>query len=285
MKILFFFLFLISHILCNLDSCDEVKNILDCIDTKTNIDGISCFKVLFIDDNEIYCTAIPNTLYGRKTYWKLIDGMENELNSMLNIKEVRAKRKHIIKDETYERNEIIYVNKNFLTDYDKRILRDNNTCAYYFLGRLYNNNFLNNNNTGYINIEDQNTCFYADQFGDLYNLVDCGYANITYTVGNEKKIFKTCFYIPNNKMTKEIEFIFNIRYAQLFLETFPLVAFDDYYMNKSRLSSIKYEVVVENEYGKIVKYKSDSDEIEIIKEGNNNIELNIFLILSLLLFI
>ena len=98
---------------------------------------------------------------------------------MLNIKEVNAKRKHIIEKETYQRFPIIKMNKTFLTKDDKIILRNNNTCAYYFLGKLYNNNFLNNNNTGYVNIKGQNTFFHAVQFEDLSNLVDCGYANIT----------------------------------------------------------------------------------------------------------
>ncbi len=88
---------------------------------------------------------------------------------------------------------------NLSNENDKNIIKGNNTCGYISLGRYIDNidNYIN----GYPNIEDKNACFNVDQFDDLKNLIDCGYAEIIFdTYSEEIKTNKTCFYMPNENL-------------------------------------------------------------------------------------
>lgn len=115
---------------------------------------------------------------------------------------------------------------------------------------------------------------------------------MTFTEGTVQKSIKTCFYIPNDNMPKDVEIILNSNYLKDYLNDIYKILYEVKDSERRRLSSINYEVVVEDKNGKKVKYTSDSDEIvnvevdtEKKKSSCGILKFNIFLFFSLLLLI
>lgn len=289
MEKIIFYILLISYIFCDLDICEKVDDMTKCTTTKTNINGLSCYKVKLVDDDDnIFCYEFPDSNDGQKAYWKINAGMDKDTNSRRinnDYDEIYIGRK-----ETYENSETIELIPATWTENDKKIFNEHNTCAYLYYGRYIDNK--SKYSTGYPDITDKNTCFNADQFEDLKNLVDCGYAEMTFTEGTVQKSIKTCFYIPNDNMPKDVEIILNSNYLKDYLNDIYKILYEVKDSERRRLSSINYEVVVEDKNGKKVKYTSDSDEIvnvevdtEKKKSSCGILKFNIFLFFSLLLLI
>ena len=187
-----------------------------------------------------------------------------------------------MKKETYKKTETIEMKVSNFTEDDLKIFKRHNTCGYLYYGRYSDNK--DKYPSGYPNITNKKTCFNADQFKELKNLVDCGYAEMTFTVKNVKKTIKTCFYIPNNKMPNEVGLLLNNFFLERQLKNNICFLLYEYF---GISTPITYEVIVEDKNKKKVKYTSDSYEIVVLEKGNNSsrIKLNIFLILSLLLMV
>ena len=107
-----------------------------------------------------------------------------------------------------------------------------------------------------------------------------GYAKIKYVSEGKVYNIKTCFYIPNNKMPEEFGAYFKKEYVDTLFEDeeslFPQIFYSIENHNEMipeegdyrRLSSIGFEVEVENKNGKKVKYTDSSNDIEVIEKGS-----------------
>ena len=158
-----------------------------------------------------------------------------------------------------------------LNETDKNIIKGSNTCGYISLGRYIDN--IDKYPNGYPNIEDKNICFKVDQFDDLKNLIDCGYAEIKFYISSkETKTIKTCFYIPNENLPQILvdnlfgfqHYVYDL-YAKIYLGDRNLTITE---------SDLSYEVIVEDQNGRKVKYNSlgimEVLEKERKIESNNN---------------
>ena len=280
-------LILIFSIYCdNIDDCENA-------DSKCNtysIEGYTCNQ--FEDEG---CIAIPSDKQSQEAYFNVYSGLMKEMSCTSDSYEDFAielpSKKYFSSEET------ITTPSQNLEEKDKKILEKKNLCSYLFFGDYLLNS--ENYTNGYPEITEKTKCFNVDQFDDLKNLIDCGYAEITYTDGSEKKKLKTCFYIPNNNIPEKV--------LTLFKRDFVDEIFDDLIKDildtinggneeeeedgeRRRLSSLSYdEIVVENKNGKKVKYTSDSNTIEIVEKGKDDnslgLELNILILLICSLFL
>jgi len=134
-------------------------------------------------------------------------------------------------------------------------------------------------------IEDKNLCLNADQFSDSKGLVNCGYAQIKYKVMDKVYNYSTCYYIPDNQFPEEFkplwrtlyypdEYILNIlemdddgEYEKIIGNKVNKI-FKKSKKRKLEDSEKEYEIIVEDKYGKKVKYSSNSTEMEILEKGN-----------------
>ena len=90
-----------------------------------------------------------------------------------------------------------------MTTKDKEIISSGKTCTSYLFG-----GYQEGSSEGYKNIPDKNTCFNAQQFDDLKNLVDCGYAIINFSIDGEDHQIKTCYLIPSDNMPKNFSTLY-----------------------------------------------------------------------------
>ena len=127
--------------------------------------------------------------------------------------------------ETYSKDEVIKMKNKELTDEDKEDMLSKNTCGYLYFRRNLKiieemeDNYDFSNFKKKIDISNKNLCFDYYQFPELKDLVDCGYANINIiTEDNKYYNFKTCFYIPNDKMPEEFKSYFRAVFLQPILE-------------------------------------------------------------------
>ena len=82
--------------------------------------------------------------------------------------------------KTYNKGETIKIKMIPMSPIDKEIIRSKNTCLYQLYGR-YAENYNKNHSTSYPNVKDKNLCFNSDKFEEALNLLDCGYAQITFS--------------------------------------------------------------------------------------------------------
>ena len=143
---------------------------------------------------------------------------------------------------------------------------------------------------GYPNVTDPNLSFNVDSFNDLKGILNCGLANITYTINNKTKKISTCFYSVGNKASKELQQFYTKMYFgesfviegfsgfNLILLTLDALSYSKSYGKNSKLKQnqlIKrklinneiqnYEIIVEDKNGKVTKYNKGSESIEVIK--------------------
>ena len=202
--------------------------------------------------------------------------------------------------KTYKKGDTIKTNIKKLTPIDKEIIRSKNTCFYQLYGRSQEN-YYKNEHISFPDVENKNLCFNSNKFDEELNLMDCGYAEITFHLSNGKNhTITTCFPFPNRKMPEKVQNI----YKKIFIEKqiasikeMALSANDEDYEkvlekveilanrnglinlveknsekiseNKTRNLQFVYDFVIENKYGKKYKYTSYSGyEPIVISEGN-----------------
>lgn len=312
MKKLIISILLFYYCCCTIEQCDDETDINKCNNIQIEYDGFYCFKAKLYDDNDSKCTVLPKDPDNQKIFWKLRDGFmkemlsgygkhllddygEGEKEEELNIDEEFDKPKK----ESYNTNEIVETEKATISSKDKEILLSEKTCTYYYFGKYY----YDLEKKGYPNITDKNTCFIANQFDDLKNLLDCGYATINFSFNNKDYSIRTCYLIPNDNMPKLFN-EFYMKYIKSDLEEkdgslyfiVDCIAgsceggyYDDENYDgdedydeegsrrrrrRRRLSNLKYNIEVENKSGKKVKYSSDSSTFEVISNGQSNGQSN-----------
>ena len=281
MKRLILLLVVLYSINCNFEDCVNEKNIADCSshDVK-ELGNFNChaFRSNFSDDLLKDCEIYPDSAEDQKVFWKIYQGAAKESTplliplSLLSDRKIPAPEK-----EYYEPNEIINVKGTSLSSDDKRIISSNNTCLLKFWRDQ--------------NITDRNECFNTNQFSDFENLINCGYATVVFTFHGKQITLKSCYFIPDNHMPDYFEKLFKFIFMDFQLNA--LLSYYPYYYPykeqdkielEEHLSSFKsnlkkgikrledtpdqkYEIIVEDKYGKKYKYTDKSDEPEIIEEG------------------
>lgn len=280
MKRLIILFLVICSTVCDLDSCINEEDLTKCSSHIVDeIDGYSCRLTHYDFDTEEeeeddVCGVYPDSAEDQKLYWRLVHGEGKEalsaqrayLKENLDVIGIPVPTKdYFAKDETVE----IELRK--FTDDEKKTLLNSNSCAYQYAGR-----FLDNPEAK-INITDKNTCLNAYQFSELKNLVNCGISTITFNISGNTSTINTCFFIPDNHLPDNTKKLFK----QLFVDAGIFSILGNYalsYLNskpkkfsrktrKLQDENIKYEIVVEDKYGKKYKYVNDEVEPEVIEEG------------------
>ena len=242
-----------------------------------------------------------NKNQNQKSFLNIYNGLIKEIN--LIYPEQRGTYYNLrAKKDTYEKTETVVTKIEQFSNDDNTKLSSAQTCSYYFYGRFIKDAATKE----YENITDKNLCYNAKQFDDLKNLIDCGYATISFSLGQKNYAINTCFLMPNDNLPAE----FN-KYLKYYL--FEALNFDSYlsgiasvseYLEtikkeqelNRQLQALKYNVEVENKNGKKIKYTSDKDGFEVVSSdsgtnsgssgGNKGSFVNNnFLLLILILFL
>lgn len=286
-------LFCICYVCCNITSCRAEKDTSKCENHKIEISDYSCFKyksALNIKD-PYFCSLYPEKAEEQKLMWRLTHGLLKEsFSSTKSLSNIDVPFT-IAEKSFYKRGEVVTLKNTTLTEEDKKIINNRNTCTYQLYGRFIDNKM--QFPEGYPNVTDPNLCFNVDSFNDLKGILNCGLANITYTIDNKTKKINTCFYSVGNKASKELQQYFNKLY---FEEAFGVEGFSGFnalilgldimsnvkYYGKNlqfnqkqiierklaRVEIQNYEIIVEDKNGKVTKYNKGSESIQVIKAGN-----------------
>ena len=278
MKMFVFLLLIITTIYCSYDSCENEYNYTNCLNhTIDELTGFSCR--FFLDDSndvdvkgdlysESYCHIFPDAAKNQKIEWKIEQGFT--LETMSSDPESVNESHYVVEPqkEFYDKNETILIKKKLISNEDLTIIKSKNTCAYQAMINY--------------NLTNKNICFNTNRFPELKDLVNCGYTNIT--INKTGKIFtrKTCFYIPDNHLPDEFQNLFSKMFVRNGiwavakdmdkLEEFPggskLAKRKKEKRRNLEDDEIKFEMTVEDKYGKIYKYTDKKLEPEIIEEGS-----------------
>lgn len=303
MKRIILCLALVSLVFCSEISCSEEDDKTKCSTHTVEYNGFSCYPFSYENDDEYGCSSFPDNGNSQKAYLRLANGMVKEIYSgytgLMEDDDIQDLPQISSKKATYNKGEEIILRISNISKSDMEIINSNKTCSYYYYGRIFD--YLEEiaydyrKYKGYPNIEDKNICFNAKQFPDLKDLIDCGFATIKYNNGRKDYEFKTCFYIPNNKMPEDlgkylksqfIDPVFTGGSISALLEPGTQYDSETNYDGERLLSTgNSYEVVVEDKNGKKIKWTDSSTDIEVIEKGNNSnmLVLNIILLLSLVL--
>ena len=297
MERLILLLLALYSINCNTDDCTEETDITKCSshDVK-EIGNFNCHPVHSVLDTETEdsCTLFPNSANDQKVFWKLMNGNVKESLSALipffGLSDDDLDDSIVVPDkEYYEANEIINPKYTAPSSDDMKIINNKNTCFYKFA-----NQYLLSLEGNIVNITDRNQCFNTDQFSDFENLINCGYATLTYnTEAGSPFTIKTCYFIPDNKMPDSFQKFFKTLFMDY--QLYELISFEPQEgdsgetLNNLRkfktnfkkgvdFPNFEYELTVEDKYGKKYKYTDKSDSPEVIEEGmqgdkiyNNNV--------------
>ena len=207
MKRIIILLFLISYIFCSIKSCTRENDYEKCSIHDIEYKGFSCYK--FNSDDGKYCSFHPDSSESQKVIFKLMNGLSKEIESGIEDEYINYNdiKNFYSEKESYDKGEEIALKTEEISEEDKKIIKGKKTCRYLFEGRfnnIVNDETLMRSYNLHPDIEDKNTCFNAEQFPDLKDLLDCGYAEIKYTTeSNKQYTLKTCYYIPNDKMPEE----------------------------------------------------------------------------------
>ena len=311
----------IYGVFCTMDECDECTDQSKCNSINVESENLYCFKAdlydpyaeeyseygLDYEEEETKCIVFPKKAETQKLYWQIINGFIKELFSFygksLNTEYQKDGFNHIQSQlmkpekESYSTDEVIKTGPGTLSSLDKDILTSENTCSFHLYGKYFQNP-----RAPYSDITDKNTCFNARKFNEFKNLIDCGYAIIKFKVDGEDYEIKTCYLVPTSNLPQDFKDVY-MEYIEEdlnegMLNTLLLIVSGKYNEeeDRRRLSSITFNMEVENKYGRKVKYSSDNTKsFEIIAEGekgpeealegqgNHNSYININLILLFLL--
>ena len=187
--------------------------------------------------------------------------------------------------ESYKKDEIIVTKLINITKEDKEKRERNNTCLYKYYYYTFSDE------DGPHNVTDKNICFNVEQYDELKNKLDCGYATIKFIKeGKVVGVLNTCYFIPDKNFPDTIENYFKKLYYDAHFSNYPSIDIViEYNLTKKRklqnAQKSGYEMIIEDRNGRKLKYTSDSDEpIKINGSSYSNYKIN-FILLLLLLFI
>ena len=200
---------MLFSILCQpFESCLEEKDSSQCkkhtFESKYSF--LSCFK--FKVDEGILCAPFFNTEKNQKSYRKFMKGVLKEQLSIYPLSETNLDDNQTdYEKDSYGIDDVITSKEirfsDLLTEEDKKIINNNNTCLYHSNARFVDPD--NYKREIKINISDANICYNADRFEDLKDLFDCGYATIKAKYNNTEFVFNNCYMITDKNMDKDLE--------------------------------------------------------------------------------
>ena len=281
-----FFIILISYIYCTIEECESTKDQKYCNNIKIEFDDFYCYKANLLDNKNTKCLAFPKEKEKQKLYGNLINGLFKDLFSFFG-KEINDSTEEALiakktiekmlfksKKEFFDINEVIETEQGTLSSKDIDIISKENTCGYYLFGKYMNENLFEN-------IKDRETCFKISKFDEIKDIIDCGYAVMKLFINHEEYEFRTCYYIPTDKLPKSFipiymslikenlesqDGVLNILYYHVIGND------DEIFEEIIKSSDIDYIVEVENEFGRKVKYSKNKNNFEVISEGTEKSE-------------
>lgn len=292
-------------IYCSVMSCAEETDQSQCQKhtMESEYNYLSCFKIEASGDFN-KCTPFFTSYGPQKAYNKFLSGYQKEQLSIYTLSYVGEEEVQAYDKDTYDKNDIIKMKSFPLTEEDKKIINNNNTCSYNSYARFVDpDNYIGEIK---INVSDKNACYNVDRFEDLKDVMDCGYAIIKGKYNNKPFTFTNCYGI----LDKNVDGTFKQFYKGFYLKTF----FQNYYKqavqnfidkvapytgayDKSKKRQLEtkeiqdFEMTVEDRYGNVVVYNKDGDIIggddEPIKFANSSGKnsLNFILLLGFILFL
>ena len=301
---------MLLSIYCSSDSCIAEKDLSQCSKhtMEPELNYLSCFKYMLG-----HCTGFFKNSEAQKTYIKYVSGKQKESLSRIPLSKIEEENTPIIMfdKETYDKDDTITTKFGTLTEEEKKIINNNNTCDYKTYARFLYSEYYKGEKK--VNVTDKNFCFNADKFEDLKGIMDCGYAtikgkykNISFTFTNCYNIlvknvdgdFKKHFY---NSTKDESGFFYEIYYiirdniTDLDINNEDRSKFEKRQLQSPLLQDIQdFDMVVEDRYGNVVRYNKygivgggDDEYDEPNKFVNANasgkISLNFMLLLFLIL--
>lgn len=300
-------------IYCTIESCQKETDQSKCQShtMESGFNFLSCYKKEE-DGNPLKCWPFFTSDELQKAYVKYSRGIQKELYSMYQLSEIGESKTLLTFDkETYSRDDIIKIKKvkllDSLTEKDKNIMNNNNTCMYRSYARFIDPDFYYGNKK--INVSDKNVCFNVDKFDDLKDVMDCGYYTVKAKFDNISFVFTNCFRILDKNADSDFKKYYLKQFFkddfQAYVRLPTVSAFGVYAKNPTVYDNARrqldsqefqdFEVVVEDRYGKIKKYNGNGDIIEggddddydepkkILSSSRNR--LNILLLLCLFLFL
>ena len=285
MKRIILFAFIISFIYCSYDSCSAEESVSKCsLQDLDEIDKFSCYGMALADPPEVEvdededfggCIAFPDTADYQKIYWRLAKGyMKEKISVYQKIQPYIVDIPSIIEPtkDFFGKDEVVYVKYVSLTDEEKKIVKSENTCQYKFEGK-----FTYEHNEKFVNITDKNECFNTQLFPDFRNLLNCGYATINFNISGNLFTYKTCYFIPDNHLPVEFQKMFHAQFLNeglsSIIESYSYESSFSVKSNKANKqrkleeNDFKFEIEIEDKFGKKYKYNDYNDAPEIIEEG------------------
>ena len=259
-----------------------------CKNHDIEFNGYSCYKADYSAFGEategLNCIPFPNDSKVQDKYRSFILGYYKELSSAREEYKNGFTEIQIFKKGKYSIDETIPIVIEKLSKDDIKKVNGNNTCSYQLEGRYIDN--IKKYPSGYPNIDDKNICFNVDQFPDLKGLVNCGYAKIRYRIEAKEYNYSTCYHISDNYCPQEIQDIWPMTFFSK-EHDLEILEWDEENKkingnkaneifkksNKRKLQEnfeSEYEIIVEDKFGKIVKFSSKSNKMEVIEKGDEN---------------
>ena len=314
-------LFYLIQLVLNADlNCSDIADrngFTNCSLYEGGYPGFSCYQInIKTDDNQKeFCSSFPDEQSVQKQYVHFYTGFQLEQYSTISgntLPEEAEPEKYlgylfwIPEKETYSKGETIQYKKYELTDSDKKVIQNKKNCFNLYYGKIFEIMMKHTpDQLSSISINDKNLCFNAEQFKELEDLLDCGYAQLNFETKSKKYQIKTCFFVQTEEMADDLLYPF----SQLSINA--LTAFMDIVveMNKDGILQknankirkleeeiIDYEIIIESKNGKKIRYTKDKDFLEVIEKGSdveiirrpdvsnawNYSTLNTFITLSLL---
>ena len=303
MKKLIISLTLIYAVFCTFDSCNACYDQSQCANIKIEFTGYSCYQ--FESEYSSYeCTGYPDDKKDQEAFYKMEIALLKEVVSSGLYNNPEKLILSWPEKKTYNKGETIKTKTFQLSPLDKEIIRNKNSCLYHLYGRyveVYNKNHA----ASYPDVKDKNLCFNSDKFDEALNLMDCGYAEITFPLKGKDFTMTTCYPFPNRKMPENVQNIYNKYIIESQIAAIKQIASGEVngkvketgellvkknglinLMDKTsentseneirKLQSTKagvYEFVIENKYGKKYKYTNDvQGKPIVINEGNKGQE-------------
>ena len=264
-------LFLLFNIcICSYRECIDESDTTKCSSIGTTEEEFKNWKCV-----KTYNQNDPS--YPSCTYFPINENAQNIFSNIENgeNKEENSKYPNGLHTSSYKQifeinNKNIEINHS-ITNKDIQIQQNKNTCAYISFGQYYeqvseceSTKDSSECKIKYEGVKDKNKCFNADQFDDLKNLINCGFAQVKISFGGEEKITTLCSYIPTENLNEDILPYFKYRYIdKIIIDDLKEIIEDDL-IGRRLETEIIYEMLVEDKDGNKVKYTSGNYKVEKI---------------------
>ena len=303
MKRIFIFILSIMFcsILCSLQSCleENVQSQCNSHTMESKYNYLSCFKVESEGDESV-CRPFFSDKNAQKQFFSYEKGYQKESRSIYPFSSIQKDETlHVPEKDSYDKDEIIkYKEISFLdslTDEDKKIMNNNNTCLYQSHARFVDpDNYIGEIK---INISNKDICYNADRFEDLKDILDCGYATAKIKYNNSIFVINNCFLNIDSNINKDFKAFFEDIYfpqtCQTFKEIIPeMIEEMTRYPQLADLSrkneleeEYEFEASIEDRNGNIMVFNQDCQIIDEPTKFLTSSRNNYFNIISFLCII